>query len=271
MPRASVSPMWWRLANRSRSRRLLQRLSIPSTPTSSRYQARMRTPRRMRVSGIARRKLIRSRSAAEETVSGSGRRRFRRPHAMLAVPTRAAGPHFEPALRGQVTLLRDHDGPSHLRVCLSAQRRSEFRSFPRQNTTASLREGFALADALRARSLSRQAAGGQAPPRCDGIADESLLQAEVDGLLLLLRRERTAGRGGVGQRWTVWWSWCDPYRLVLEAGKTPCWPGIWTVQLAHLPAGVLFQHTLRISRGPIPHQTLNQPCNCQGKGGSLRN
>ena len=147
MPRASVSTMWWRLANRSRSRRLWQQLSIPSTPTSSRYQAGMRTPRRMRVSGIARRKLIRSRSAAEETVSGTGRRRCRRPHTMLAVPTRAAGPHFESALRGQVTLL----------------------------------------------------------------------------------------------------------------------------QLAHLPVGVLFQHTLRISRSPIPDHTLNQPCTCQGKGGSLRN
>ena len=52
-PSASVNTLWWRMANRSRSRRLWQRLRFPSTATSSRYQAGIRTPRRIRASGIA--------------------------------------------------------------------------------------------------------------------------------------------------------------------------------------------------------------------------
>ena len=39
---------WWRRAKRSRFRRLSQPLRIPSTATSNRYQAGIRTPRRIR-------------------------------------------------------------------------------------------------------------------------------------------------------------------------------------------------------------------------------
>ena len=65
-----------------------------------------------------------------------------------------------------------------------------------------------------------QAAGGKTEPLGHGIAGESLLQAELHGLGLLLRREPAPGLGGVGHRWTVWWSWRDPYRLVLRTGGT---------------------------------------------------
>ena len=41
---ALVRTTWWRMAKRSRSRRLWQRLRIPSTATESRYQAGKRTP-----------------------------------------------------------------------------------------------------------------------------------------------------------------------------------------------------------------------------------
>ncbi len=51
-PNAAVSTAWWRMANRSRSRKLSHPLRIPSTATSSRYQAGNRTPRRIRASGI---------------------------------------------------------------------------------------------------------------------------------------------------------------------------------------------------------------------------
>ena len=66
-----------------------------------------------------------------------------------------------------------------------------------------------------------QAAGGKPKPLGDGVAGEALLQAELHGLRLLLRREQAPGSGGVGHRWTVWWSWRDPYRLVLKTGGTP--------------------------------------------------
>ena len=75
-----------------------QPLRIPSTATSSRYQAGMRTPRRKRASGIACRSLIRSRSVAAEAVSGTGRRRYHRPNPLLAAQARAPVTHFESAL-----------------------------------------------------------------------------------------------------------------------------------------------------------------------------
>jgi hypothetical protein len=40
------------MAKRSKSRKLWQPLKIPSTATSSKYQAGKRTPRRIRASGI---------------------------------------------------------------------------------------------------------------------------------------------------------------------------------------------------------------------------
>ena len=66
-----------------------------------------------------------------------------------------------------------------------------------------------------------QAAGGKAKPLGHGIAGEALLHAELHGLRLLLRREPAACSGWVGHRWTVWWSWRDPCRLVLKIGGSP--------------------------------------------------
>jgi len=68
---------------------------------------------------------------------------------------------------------------------------------------------------------ARQAAGREAMPLSHGIEREALLQAELHGLGLLLRRGPAPGSGGVGHRWTVWWPWRDPYRLVLKTGGTP--------------------------------------------------
>lgn len=51
-PSASVNTLWRRMAKRSRSRKLWQPLRIPSTATSSKYQAGNQTPRRVRASGI---------------------------------------------------------------------------------------------------------------------------------------------------------------------------------------------------------------------------
>jgi hypothetical protein len=98
MPSASVSTLGWRMAKRSRSRRLWQQLGIPSTATSSRYQAGLRIPRRIRGSGIALRKLIRSRSVAGRAVSSKDRARFRRPQPMLSAPARVPVTHFKSAL-----------------------------------------------------------------------------------------------------------------------------------------------------------------------------
>ena len=98
MPRDSVRATWCQRANRSRSCRLSHWLRIPSAATSSRYQAGMRTPRRMRASGIALRKLIRSRSVAAEALSSTERRRFRRPQPMVVAAATAPVAHFESAL-----------------------------------------------------------------------------------------------------------------------------------------------------------------------------
>ena len=73
---------------------LWQRLRIPSTATSSRYQAGMRIPRRIRASGIALIKLMRSRSVAARAVSGTGRARFRRPQPILKAQAREHVKHF---------------------------------------------------------------------------------------------------------------------------------------------------------------------------------
>ena len=96
-PSASVRTAW-QMAKRSRSRRLWQQLRIPSTATSSRYQAGMRIPRRIRASGIALRKLIRSRSNAGRAISGTGGARFRRPHPMLTASAGELMTHFESVL-----------------------------------------------------------------------------------------------------------------------------------------------------------------------------
>jgi hypothetical protein len=48
-----------------------------------------------------------------------------------------------------------------------------------------------------------QAAGVQAKAVGYGIAGEALLQAKLNGLSLLLRREPTPGLGGGDHRWTV--------------------------------------------------------------------
>jgi len=56
-----------------------------------------------------------------------------------------------------------------------------------------------------------QAAGGKAEPMGDGSAGEAFLEAEIGGLLLLERREPAPSLGWGGHRWTVWWSWRDPY------------------------------------------------------------
>jgi hypothetical protein len=50
--KAALSTLWWRIAKRSKSLRIWQQLKISSTVTSSRYLAGLRTPRRMRASGI---------------------------------------------------------------------------------------------------------------------------------------------------------------------------------------------------------------------------
>jgi hypothetical protein len=99
IPRAVVRAVWCRLANRSKSRRLWQPLRMPSTATNSRYQAGMRMPRRIRVSGMARRKLIRSRSVAGACVSSRGKRRSHRGHRKLGPEARGLGTDFKSALR----------------------------------------------------------------------------------------------------------------------------------------------------------------------------
>jgi hypothetical protein len=63
-----------------------------------RYQPRMRTLRRMRASGLALRKLIRSRSVAAEAVLSTERKRFCRPQPMVAACARTPVTHFESAL-----------------------------------------------------------------------------------------------------------------------------------------------------------------------------
>ena len=87
-----------RLAKRSRSRRLSHLLRMPSTASSSRYQAGMRTPCRIRASGITLRKLIRSRSVVVETLWGTERGQSHRPQPMLAAPARQHVTHFESSL-----------------------------------------------------------------------------------------------------------------------------------------------------------------------------
>ena len=51
------------------------------------------------------------------------------------------------------------------------------------------------------------------------ITREALLQAELQGLRFLLRREPSLGFGGVRHQWTVWWSWRDPIDLSLKTGE----------------------------------------------------
>lgn len=97
-PKDSVSTAGWRMAKRSRSRKLWQRLRIPRRATNSRYQAGIRTPRRIRASGIALRSLIRSRSVAAETLLSKRRSRFRRLHCMLTTQARDPVTDFDSAL-----------------------------------------------------------------------------------------------------------------------------------------------------------------------------
>jgi hypothetical protein len=98
IPNSSPSSAWWRRAKRSRSRRLSQPLRIPSTATSNRYQVGIRTHRRIRASGIALRKLIRSRSAAAEPVSGTEKEQSYSVNGMLKAQDTALVTHFESAL-----------------------------------------------------------------------------------------------------------------------------------------------------------------------------
>ena len=99
IPSSLPSTAWWRRAKRSRSRRLSQPLKIPSTATSSRYQAGIRIPRRSRTSGIALRKLIRSRSVAAEAVSGTEKEQDHSVNPTPATQASALVTHFESALR----------------------------------------------------------------------------------------------------------------------------------------------------------------------------
>jgi hypothetical protein len=96
--KAWMRATWCLRAKRSRSLRLWHWQRIPSTVTRSRYQGRMRTPRRMRASVLAMRKLIRSRSVAAEAVLSTERRRFCRPQSMVAASARTPVTHFESAL-----------------------------------------------------------------------------------------------------------------------------------------------------------------------------
>jgi hypothetical protein len=48
-----------------------------------------------------------------------------------------------------------------------------------------------------------QAAGAKPQTLGHGVAGEALLQAELHGISLLLRRKPASGSGGVGHRWTV--------------------------------------------------------------------
>jgi len=88
----------WRMANRSRSRRLWQPLRMPRTATSSRHQDGMRIPRQMRESGMARKKLIRSGSAAAAWDSDNGEKQSHQAHRRLTAKARAIGGGFESAL-----------------------------------------------------------------------------------------------------------------------------------------------------------------------------
>jgi len=92
------STAWCRRAKRSRSRRLSQPLRIPSTATSSRYQAGIRIPRRIRVSGIALMKLIRSRSVAAESVSSTEMEQSHSVNPTPATQACAFVTHFESTL-----------------------------------------------------------------------------------------------------------------------------------------------------------------------------
>ena len=58
----------------------------------------MRMPRRIRVSGMARRTLIRSRSVAGACVSSTGKRRSHQRHRKLKAQARALGANFKSAL-----------------------------------------------------------------------------------------------------------------------------------------------------------------------------
>ena len=89
---------------------------MPSTATSSRYQAGIRIPRRIRESGIALRKLIRLRSVAAEMLSGTRRGRIRRPQLMLTAPAMAPVTDFKSALESGGSLLR----PTWLRALPAA-------------------------------------------------------------------------------------------------------------------------------------------------------
>lgn len=71
---------------------------MPSTATYSRYQAGMPMPRRIRVSGMARRKLIRSRSVAGSCVSRTGKRRSHQGQCKLKSQARTLGSYFKSVL-----------------------------------------------------------------------------------------------------------------------------------------------------------------------------
>ncbi len=88
---------------RSKSRRLWQPLRMARTATNSRYQAGMRMPRRIRVSGMERRKLIRSRSVAGAFVSTTGTGRSHKGHRKVKPQARAPWAHFKSALPSGTT------------------------------------------------------------------------------------------------------------------------------------------------------------------------
>ena len=91
--RSSIPSSWprtaeWRRAKRSRSRRFSRPLRIPSTASSSKDQAGIRTPRHIQASGIAVRKLIRSRSVAAKPLSGTETKQARSVNRRLTAQAR---------------------------------------------------------------------------------------------------------------------------------------------------------------------------------------
>lgn len=67
----------------------------PQTGSSSRYQAKIRSPRRIRDTAIELRKLIRSRAVAGKAVLGRAKERINRSQPMLTALARGLVTHFE--------------------------------------------------------------------------------------------------------------------------------------------------------------------------------
>jgi len=90
--------LWLRAAVVSDGEKAASSRQVSDGKMSNRYQAGIRIPRRIRTSGIALRKLIRSRSVAAEPVSRTEKEQARSANPTLAAQASALVTHFESAL-----------------------------------------------------------------------------------------------------------------------------------------------------------------------------